>query len=195
MGTTLRLRGVLLTSTACLRHLMPRTHHGGAGASARDAHAIEKKISPAFDGARFGDAGLYESWPERPMASSIPATPHNAVIQDIQLPPRNGRGVVEYTATFQIVKPIDMAKASRLMWHDVPNRGGRITIAPVERTLGDVGLSSAGRVTVQARRRPDRTTITSSCRWRKISTARRSPAASCAIRSHPFMITTDSDTP
>ncbi len=28
------------------------------------------------------------------------------------------------------------------MWHDVPNRGGRITIVPEERTLGDVGLSS-----------------------------------------------------
>jgi hypothetical protein len=64
------------------------------------------------------------------------------VIQDIALAPRNGRGMVEYTATFQIVKPIDMAKASRLMWHDVPNRGGRIAIVPAERAFGDIGLSS-----------------------------------------------------
>jgi hypothetical protein len=28
------------------------------------------------------------------------------------------------------------------MWHDVPNRGGRITIVVAERNLGDVGLSS-----------------------------------------------------
>ena len=29
-----------------------------------------------------------------------------------------------------------------LMWHDVPNRGGRVTIPDAERMLGDVGLSS-----------------------------------------------------
>ena len=28
------------------------------------------------------------------------------------------------------------------MWHDVPNRAGRITIVPIERALGDIGLSS-----------------------------------------------------
>ena len=50
--------------------------------------------------------------------------------------------MVEYMATFQLVKPIDMSKASHLMWHDVPNRAGRLTIVPAERNLGDVGLSS-----------------------------------------------------
>jgi len=64
------------------------------------------------------------------------------VIQDIKLAPRNAKGMVEYTATFQLVKPVDMTKSSHLMWHDVPNRGGRLTIAPVERAFGDIGLSS-----------------------------------------------------
>ena len=50
--------------------------------------------------------------------------------------------MVEYTATFQLVKPVDMTKASHLMWHDVPNRGGRLTIVPAERATGDIGLSS-----------------------------------------------------
>ena len=35
-----------------------------------------------------------------------------------------------------------MAKASGLMWHDVPNRGGRPIVA-AERGFGDIGLSSA----------------------------------------------------
>src|SRR2546425_6332163 len=35
-----------------------------------------------------------------------------------------------------------MSRASGLMWHDVPNRGGRITITPDLRNLNDVGLSS-----------------------------------------------------
>jgi hypothetical protein len=50
--------------------------------------------------------------------------------------------MVEYVATFQVVKPVDLAKSSHLMWHDVPNRAGRITINPIERGLGDIGLSS-----------------------------------------------------
>src|SRR5439155_10684014 len=40
------------------------------------------------------------------------------------------------------VKPVDMSKSSGLLWHDVPNRGGRITISSDLRTQGDVGVSS-----------------------------------------------------
>ncbi|MCL2428588.1 MAG: alpha/beta hydrolase domain-containing protein, partial [Alphaproteobacteria bacterium] len=104
--------------------------------------AIERQVSPAFGGARFGDAGQYEILTGKAYGELEPGDPHNAVIQDISRAPRNARGMVEYTTTFQIVKPIDMTKASHLMWHDVPNRGGRITIAPAERGLGDIGLSS-----------------------------------------------------
>jgi len=71
-----------------------------------------------------------------------PNDPHNRVVTDIQLAPRNANGKVDYVATFYIVKPVDMSKSSRLMWHDVPNRGGRITIPEAERMLGDIGLSS-----------------------------------------------------
>jgi Alpha/beta hydrolase domain len=67
--------------------------------------------------------------------------PKNAIIQDIQHG-KSADAKVHYTATFQLVKPIDMTTASGLMWQDVPNRGGRITIAPVERDFLDVGLSS-----------------------------------------------------
>src|SRR5207247_1749395 len=51
-------------------------------------------------------------------------------------------GNVEYSATCSIVKPVDMSLSSGLMWHDVPNRGGRITITPDLRNSHDVGLSS-----------------------------------------------------
>src|SRR6185436_19746132 len=71
-----------------------------------------------------------------------PNDPHNALITDIRLAPRNANGKVEYVATFFLVKPIDMSKSSRLLWHDVPNRGGRLTIVPAERAFGDIGLSS-----------------------------------------------------
>src|SRR5258705_3760815 len=103
---------------------------------------IEKKTSPVFNGAAFGAAGQYETLVGKAYGELDPKDPHNAIITDIQLAPKNARGMVEYTATFQLVKPIDMSKASHLMWHDVPNRAGRITIVPAERNLGDVGLSS-----------------------------------------------------
>ncbi len=103
---------------------------------------IEKKVSPAFDGRSFGSAGQYETLAGRAFGELDPNDRRNAVITDITLAPRNARGMVEYEATFFLVKPIDMSRASRLMWHDVPNRGGRITIPAVEREMGDVGLSS-----------------------------------------------------
>jgi hypothetical protein len=71
-----------------------------------------------------------------------PKDPRNAIIQDLRLAPRNRRGKVEYQATFQLILPSDPEKMSGLMWHDVPNRGGRVTIVLAERNAGDVGLSS-----------------------------------------------------
>ena len=64
-----------------------------------------------------------------------PNDAHNRIITDIQLAPRNANGKVEYVASFFLVKPIDLSKSSRLMWHDVPNRGGRLTIVEAERLL------------------------------------------------------------
>ena len=130
-------RNVLLTASALTLATF---------APAAQAHVsrivIEKKTSPAFLGATYGSAGQYEILTGRAYGELDPGDPHNAIITDIQLAPKNARGMVEYMATFQVVKPIDMSKASHLMWHDVPNRAGRITIVAAERNFGDVGISS-----------------------------------------------------
>jgi hypothetical protein len=102
---------------------------------------IVTKTSPAFGGQSFGAAGQYETLAGRAFGELDPGDPHNAIIQDIDLAPKNANGNVEYMATFFLVKPIDMSKSSRLMWHDVPNRGGRLTIVAASRMDGDVGLS------------------------------------------------------
>ena len=103
---------------------------------------VDKKVSPAFDGASFGAAGQYETLAGRAFGELDPNDPHNTVITDIRLAPKNANGKVEYMATFFLVKPIDMSKSSHLMWEDVPNRGGRITIVASERNEGDIGLSA-----------------------------------------------------
>lgn len=99
---------------------------------------IEKKASPAFDGKPFGDVGPYETLTGRVYGE----LDHNSIITDIDLAPRNANGKVEYMVTFYIVKPVDMSKSSHLLWQDVPNRGGRVTIGLAERNDGDIGLSS-----------------------------------------------------
>lgn len=103
---------------------------------------IDRKVSPAFDGRSFGTVGPYETLAGRAFGELDPNDPHNRIITDLQFAPRNRNGKVEYVATFFLVKPMDMSKSSRLMWHEVPNRGGRLTIPEAERLLGDIGLSS-----------------------------------------------------
>ena len=84
----------------------------------------------------------YETLTGRAFGELDPSDPKNALITDIDLAPKNANGKTEYIASFFIVKPVDMSRASGLMWHDVPNRGGRITITSDLRNSHDVGLSS-----------------------------------------------------
>ncbi len=84
----------------------------------------------------------YERVAGRAWGELDPSDPKNALITDIGLAPKKANGNVEYIASFFIVKPVDMSQASGVMWHDVPNRGGRITITADLRNLHDVGLSS-----------------------------------------------------
>jgi hypothetical protein len=116
---------------------------------------IDSKTSPAFCDAQspikpclagqtapsFGSAGQFEIIRGRAFGELDPKNPLNAIVQDIELG-KDPDGKVRYTATFQLVKPIDMSKGSHLLWQDVPNRGGRLTINTIERGNGDAGLSS-----------------------------------------------------
>lgn len=52
-----------------------------------------------------------------------PKNEFNAVINDILLAPRNARGLVEYSATFTLLRPVDASKLSGVLWYEVPNRG------------------------------------------------------------------------
>jgi alpha/beta hydrolase family protein len=79
----------------------------------------------AFNGRVFGAVGAYEQVRGTAAGELDPLDPHNAVITDINLAPRNANGKVEYTATFTLLKPVDMGKASGVLVYGVSNRGGR----------------------------------------------------------------------
>ena len=70
-----------------------------------------------------GKAGPYELLSGHFTGELDPNDPHNKIINDIQLAVRNARGLVEYTGTFVIAKPVDMSKASGVLLYSVPNRG------------------------------------------------------------------------
>ncbi|MCC7174561.1 MAG: hypothetical protein IT159_05135 [Bryobacterales bacterium] len=52
-----------------------------------------------------------------------PKAPQNAIINDIQLAPRNAHGRVEYSATFTLILPSAPAAISGVLLYEVPNRG------------------------------------------------------------------------
>jgi hypothetical protein len=79
----------------------------------------------AFNGQTFGDVGTYEQIRGSAAGELNPLDPRNAVITDIHQAPRNANGNVEYTATFTMLKPVDMTKASGVLVYGISNRGGR----------------------------------------------------------------------
>ncbi len=84
---------------------------------------VEQRESPAFGGRSFGQAGQYEILRGHFYGEIDPRDPHNTIIMDLQFAPRNARGMVEYSATFALAKPIDMTKSNRVLYYSVPNRG------------------------------------------------------------------------
>ncbi|HEY9238961.1 MAG TPA: alpha/beta hydrolase domain-containing protein [Burkholderiaceae bacterium] len=89
-----------------------------------------------------GQTVAYQQVSGRAFGELDPRDPLNAVIQDIELG-KDADGKVRYVASFVLTRPVNLAQASRLMWHDVPNRGSPTTIAVAERNFGDIGLASA----------------------------------------------------
>ncbi len=71
----------------------------------------------------FGDVGRYEQIDGLAHFAVDPNHPDNAVIADIGLAPRNGDGLVEFSADFRVVKPVDNDHGNGRLLLDVVNRG------------------------------------------------------------------------
>jgi hypothetical protein len=92
----------------------------------------------AIDGTQ--PAGAHERISGRALGEINPADPLNAIITDIELAPRNARGLVEYEATFTLTKPRD--RGNGILFYQVPNRGGIPAIDPILLERGYTILSS-----------------------------------------------------
>jgi hypothetical protein len=96
---------------------------------------VTTKESPTFGGYTFAGVGQYEKLVGMAYGELDPNDPKNSVIVDIKLAPRNARGMVEYSHTFYILKPIDLTKGAHRVMYEPPNRGGK-TINAMNRGVG-----------------------------------------------------------
>ena len=78
---------------------------------------------PFAGGQTFGSTGAYEQIDGLAHFAVDPAHPDNTVIADIALAPRNADGLVEFSADYRIIKPVDNDHGNGRLLLDVLNRG------------------------------------------------------------------------
>ncbi len=96
-----------------------------AAADARVTRIDIARREPFVGSQPFGSVGAYERVIGRFHGELDPAHDLNAGIVDLDKAPRNGRGMVEYSSDFEILKPVDLGKGNNALLYDVNNRGNK----------------------------------------------------------------------
>ena len=109
----------------------PRSH---AGVTQINITCVQ---SPTFGGASFGSVGQYELIQGTFTGEVDPSNPQNAVIVDIQNAPKNSKGLVTYSADFQIFRPIKLSQGNHRVIFDLPNRGGATALSTFNNGTGN----------------------------------------------------------
>jgi hypothetical protein len=114
-----------------------------ATADARVTRIEVTKTEPFAAGQSFGSAGAYEKVIGRFHGELDPKNPLNAVIVDLDKAPRNARGMVEYSADFYVLKPVDLAKGNGGLFYELSNRGNKGMLARFNYAAGSNDPSTA----------------------------------------------------
>jgi hypothetical protein len=96
---------------------------------------IARVESPTFEGQSFGTTGQYEKLVGRIAGEINPSDPHNSVITDINLAPRNARGNVDYETDIMILRPIDHSRGNHKVWYELTNRGSIVAFPQINDAL------------------------------------------------------------
>ena len=83
-----------------------------------------------LNGKAFGAAGPYEKLSGTVHFALDPALPQNRGIVDLSLAPKNAKGLVEFSADFYLLKPVDPAMSNGRLFYEAGNRGSK-RILPV----------------------------------------------------------------
>ena len=79
--------------------------------------------SPFADGHEFGETGAYERLRGTAHFAVDPSAPAQAGVFDVDKAPVNDKGLVEFSADFLILKPVDPNRGNRRLFYDFGNRG------------------------------------------------------------------------
>ena len=90
---------------------------------------IERRET-VLNGRPFGAASPYEKIVGKVDFALDPARPQNRGIVDLNLAPKNAQGLVEFSADFYLLKPIDPARGNGRLFYEAGNRGTK-RILPV----------------------------------------------------------------
>src|SRR5882762_6728135 len=96
-----------------------------ASADARVTRIEVTKTEPFAASQSFGTTGAYEKVIGRFHGELDPKSSLNAGIVDLDKAPRNARGMVEYSADFYILKPVDITKGNGALFYELSNRGNK----------------------------------------------------------------------
>ena len=105
---------------------------------------ITKTELPAYDGKSFGTVGQYERISGRIIGEVDPKDPVNRVIMDIDLAVKNPNGTAPYATDFQILRPIDRAKANKRLLYEITNRGRTNVLGTLNDSRTENDTESAG---------------------------------------------------
>jgi hypothetical protein len=91
----------------------------------RNQVRLQLSREPFAAGRSFGTTGAYERLLGKAFFAIDPDEPDLPFICDLDLAPRNADGLVEFSATVDIVKPADDSKGNKKVLYEFSNRGGR----------------------------------------------------------------------
>jgi hypothetical protein len=87
--------------------------------------AVLPSQNPTFGGTSFGAVGQYKKVVGTATGLINPNDPHNGVITDISLAPRDANGMIPYSMDFYILMPVDPTKGNHKVFVEEVNRGSK----------------------------------------------------------------------
>src|SRR5271154_773294 len=98
---------------------------------------ITSTESPTYGGYSFPGVGQYEKVVGTMTAEISPTDAHNLGIVDLALAPTLPDGNVQYSFSFYILKPINLAQGNHKIFYEAPNRGNKLSGTFNETTGGN----------------------------------------------------------
>jgi hypothetical protein len=95
-----------------------------------------KTCSPFAQGTSFGDTGAYEQLDGTVHFAVDPNHPRNAGITDLKLTPQNAQGLVQCSADFRLLKPVNLQYGNQRLLLDIVNRGNPTVLTNFNSAVG-----------------------------------------------------------